>query len=67
MPGYMTDIEPTYTYDDYRQDQLAYEAMELHDRHEREYAETGRCADPSCRHNRPHRTADDDVDADIPF
>lgn len=42
--------EQTYNYDDYRQDQLAEEAMRRFDAHEREVA-GGACPDPNCYHN----------------
>jgi hypothetical protein len=60
--------ESIYTYDDYHQDQLAEEAMRLHDEHEREVAQAGgACKDLDCFHNYTFAHADTDVDRDIPF
>lgn len=43
--------EPTYTYDDYRQDVLAEEAMRQFDAHEAEVIRLGSCPDPDCYHH----------------
>jgi hypothetical protein len=60
--------EPSYGYDDYRQDMLAEEGARQFDEHEREVeAAGGVCSDPDCYHNLRFANADDDPDADIPF
>jgi hypothetical protein len=52
--------ESTYTYDDWRQDRLAEEAMRLYDAHAGEVEAAGHCRYADCYHN-------SDPDSELPF